>query len=108
MPAGNGTGPMGFGPMTRRGAGYYAGFPGLGYMSPALGRGFWPRSSYWSFAAGHGLAPYRRGLGPYGYGVRYVPVWGRRFGGRRGRRFGRGRGRCFGRGRVWGRGWGSW
>ena len=40
MPGGNGTGPMGMGPMTGRGAGYCAGLPTSGYADPALGRGF--------------------------------------------------------------------
>lgn len=37
MPAGNGTGPMGMGSMTGRGAGYCAGSGVPGYMNPALG-----------------------------------------------------------------------
>lgn len=45
MPAGNGTGPMGQGPMTGRGAGFCAGYdaPGLtkGY-GRGMGRGFGP------------------------------------------------------------------
>jgi hypothetical protein len=43
MPGGDGTGPVGMGPMTGRGAGYCAGYPTPGYMSPAGGRGFWGR-----------------------------------------------------------------
>ncbi len=39
MPAGNGTGPMGFGPMTGRAAGYCAGFGRPGFMTPGPGRG---------------------------------------------------------------------
>lgn len=39
MPAGNGTGPMGMGPMTGRGAGYCAGYGMPGYMNPAFGGG---------------------------------------------------------------------
>ncbi|WP_307262684.1 DUF5320 domain-containing protein [Oligosphaera ethanolica] len=37
MPRGNGTGPMGMGPMTGRGAGYCAGFAAPGYMNPQVG-----------------------------------------------------------------------
>ncbi len=37
MPGGDGSGPLGFGPMTGRGAGYCAGFNGSGY---AMGRGY--------------------------------------------------------------------
>lgn len=39
MPAGNGTGPMGYGPMTGRAAGYCAGFGRPGFMTPGPGRG---------------------------------------------------------------------
>ena len=40
MPAGDGTGPLGFGPMTGRAAGYCAGYSVPGYMNPMGGRGF--------------------------------------------------------------------
>jgi hypothetical protein len=40
MPRGNGTGPMGMGPMTGRGAGYCAGYSVPGYVNPAGGRGW--------------------------------------------------------------------
>ena len=42
MPAGDGTGPMGMGPMTGRAAGFCAGYGAPGYASPVLGfgRGF--------------------------------------------------------------------
>ncbi len=40
MPAGDGTGPMGVGPMTGRAAGFCAGFGMPGYMNPIPGRGF--------------------------------------------------------------------
>ena len=39
MPGGDGTGPMGMGPMTGRAAGYCAGYPVPGYMNPVSGRG---------------------------------------------------------------------
>jgi len=38
MPRGDGTGPMGMGPMTGRAAGYCAGFPAPGFMNPVGGR----------------------------------------------------------------------
>ena len=41
MPGGDGTGPMGLGPMTGRAAGLCAGYPVPGYMNPIAGRGFW-------------------------------------------------------------------
>lgn len=40
MPRGDGTGPMGQGPMTGRGTGYCAGYSAPGYMNPAWGGGF--------------------------------------------------------------------
>ncbi|MFH1418172.1 MAG: DUF5320 domain-containing protein [Planctomycetota bacterium] len=40
MPAGDGTGPMGAGPMTGRGAGYCGGLQVPGYMNSMPGRGF--------------------------------------------------------------------
>ena len=39
MPFGDGTGPMGRGPLTGREAGFCAGFPVPGYMNPAVGYG---------------------------------------------------------------------
>ena len=42
MPRGDGTGPMGQGPMTGRGLGYCSGYPHPGFMNPGpgFGRGF--------------------------------------------------------------------
>ncbi len=42
MPGGDGTGPMGYGPQTGRGAGFCSGFgaPGTMNRGPGLGRGF--------------------------------------------------------------------
>ncbi len=50
MPAGDGTGPMGLGPMTGRAAGYCAGYGVPGYMNPIPGRGAWG----WGRARGRG------------------------------------------------------
>jgi len=43
MPGGNGTGPMGMGPMTGRAAGFCAGYSAPGYANPVGGRGFFGR-----------------------------------------------------------------
>ena len=43
MPRGDGTGPMGLGPMTGRGAGYCEGFSTPGYANPMPGRGVYGR-----------------------------------------------------------------
>ena len=68
MPGGDGTGPMGMGPMTGRGAGTCAGYAAPGYMNPAMGcgagfgrgRGF---GRGMGFGRGRWVAPY---LPPYG------------------------------------------
>ena len=111
MPAGNGTGPLGFGPMTGRAAGYCAGYPVPGYMNPIPGGGFWNRP----VAGAYGPAPYAQGImpygyggaygynGAYGYGASYAPAWGRPFGW-----FGRGFARGWGLGLGRGRGRGRW
>jgi len=39
MPGGDGTGPMGLGPMTGRAAGFCAGYDAPGYVNPVAGRG---------------------------------------------------------------------
>jgi len=95
MPRGDGTGPMGMGPMTGRAAGYCAGYPVPGFMNPyggrlGLGLGFgrgggrgW-RNWYWAtglpgwYRAGVGLPAWGgRVFGPYApaYGVPYVRPW---------------------------------
>jgi len=80
MPGGDGTGPMGAGPMTGRAAGYCAGYGVPGYMNPWPGGG----RGFWRFGRGFG-----RGLGfgrGFGRGYRHwywatgVPGWAR-FGG---------------------------
>jgi len=43
MPRGDGTGPMGQGPMTGRAAGYCAGYNAPGYVNPVYGGGFFGR-----------------------------------------------------------------
>ncbi len=50
MPRGDGTGPMGMGPMTGRAAGYCAGYPVPGFMNPYGGRGYWA----WGRGGGRG------------------------------------------------------
>ena len=80
MPFGDGTGPMGLGSMTGRGAGFCAGFGSPGFASPMPGY-----SQPYGYS---GLAP-------------TWPRWGYGFG----RGFGHGFGRGFGRG--WPR-WGSY
>jgi len=95
MPRGDGTGPMGLGPMTGRGAGFCAGYPVPGFMNPMAGR--WAAPAY-----GYGMAP-AYGYGAFGYGrPRPMGGWGR--GGGFGRGIGRGFGRGFGRGLGFGRG----
>ncbi len=52
MPRGNGTGPMGLGAMTGRGAGYCTGYAMPGYANPVLGRGL--GSGFGFGGGGHG------------------------------------------------------
>ena len=66
MPRGDRTGPMGFGPMTGRGAGYCAGFGMPGFMNPA-GRGGGRGWRHWFYATG--LPGWARS----GWGL---PAWG--------------------------------
>ncbi|MBN1808339.1 MAG: DUF5320 domain-containing protein [Planctomycetes bacterium] len=85
MPRGDGTGPMGMGPMTGRAAGFCAGYNVPGYMNPipgvmgwgrGYGRGFgWGRRG--GFGRGRGLGfgyGFRRGFG-WGFGRRPSPAW---------------------------------
>ncbi len=67
MPRGDGTGPMGMGPMTGRAAGFCAGYSTAGYMSPVPGRGFgFGRGRGSGFGRGMGLG-FRGGRGGGGY-----------------------------------------
>ncbi len=76
MPGGDGTGPMGMGPMTGRAAGYCAGYAMPGYANPmgGRGRGFWGagrgrggRGRGFGFGAGRfGWAPVGAGYPAYG------------------------------------------
>lgn len=71
MPFGDGTGPMGYGPMTGRGAGYCAGYPVPGYMNPWGG--------YYGFGWGRGLG-WGRGRGRGWRNMYYatgLPGWAR-------------------------------
>lgn len=70
MPRGDSTGPMGYGPMTGRAAGYCAGYGVPGYANPGLGRPV-------RYARGRGMG-YGRGprLGySRGYGWAFVPQY---------------------------------
>ena len=73
MPAGDGTGPLGLGPMTGRGMGYCAGFPTPGYANPwpRLGLGLgWGRGFRWQYWA-TGLPGWVR----YGYTPGVTPFY---------------------------------
>jgi len=93
MPAGDGTGPFGLGPMTGRAAGYCAGYPVPGYGNPISWQSRWLQRSYPGVS--YPLFPQA-----YGYGT---PWLGARLGGP-----GRGWGRGFGRGRGRGRRFWGW
>jgi len=65
MPGGDGTGPMGMGPMTGRAAGYCAGYSAPGYGNSIPGRG---RGGGRGFGRGFGWG---QGAYPYAYGHQY-------------------------------------
>jgi hypothetical protein len=76
MPAGDGTGPWGMGPMTGRGAGYCSGYGVPGYANPVRGRGF---GMGWGRGRGGGrgwrTGYYATGL-PGWARLGYAPAWG--------------------------------
>ena len=75
MPGGDGTGPMGMGPMTGRGAGYCAGYPVPGYMNPLPGGGArgWGRGRGWGL--GRWAAPWAYGAPAYGAPAYGAPAY---------------------------------
>jgi hypothetical protein len=86
MPFGDGTGPMGLGPMTGRGAGYCAGFGRPGFTNPLprrgrLGFGLGWRVPYgYPYPGGYGAGIPYAGYGyPY-YGRGYPPFYGYPYG----------------------------
>lgn len=66
MPRGDGTGPMGGGPMSGRGMGTCAGYPNPGYVSGGfgcgMGRGRGFRNRFFAYGRPYG---YRAGFVPY-------------------------------------------
>ncbi|RLD18829.1 MAG: hypothetical protein DRI36_00450 [Caldiserica bacterium] len=75
MPWGDGTGPLGLGPMTGRAAGYCAGYPVPGYMNPIPGRGFWGWGRGWGWF-GRGFGFWGRGRGWRWRWFWRLPFWG--------------------------------
>ncbi len=77
MPGGDGTGPVGLGPMTGRAAGFCAGYPVPGYANPVGGRGFFGRGrGFGGGGRGRRNWYYATGLSGWaraGYGM---PAWG--------------------------------
>jgi len=95
MPYGDGTGPLGMGPMTGRAAGYCAGYTAPGFANPFWGGGYRGRGVILPY----GARPFYGNpwtVSYYGnpWAAGYGPFWP---GFRRGRGidFGRGRGRGF-------------
>jgi len=78
MPAGDGTGPRGMGPMTGRGAGYCAGYgmPGYANLMPGWGFGMgWGRGRGGGWGRGWRNMYYATGL-PGWARFGYAPAWG--------------------------------
>jgi len=80
MPAGDGTGPAGMGPMTGRGMGYCGGYGAPGYASPLPGRGFGMgrgRGGGWGRGGGRGWRHQYYATGQPGWArFGYAPAWG--------------------------------
>jgi|SRR5690554_2959342 len=68
MPRGDGTGPMGMGPMTGRAAGYCAGYAVPGFANPVPGYGF-------GLGLGYGRGRGRAGRGVYRWTRSAVPAY---------------------------------
>ena len=80
MPGGDGTGPIGQGPMTGRAAGYCAGFGVPGYMNPGPGMGYgrgWGRGYGGGFGRGRGGGGGRGRGWRHGYYATGLPGWAR-------------------------------
>ena len=78
MPGGDGTGPLGLGPMTGRAAGFCAGYGVPGYMNPIPGRFWWGVGR--PFGWGRGFWGFGRGRGRgwrYWYYATGLPGWAR-------------------------------
>lgn len=74
MPGGDRTGPLGFGPMSGRAAGWCAGFGAPGYMNRYSGRFWGGRGFGRGFGMGRGMGNRWRMFAPfYSYGVPYPP-----------------------------------
>ena len=81
MPAGDGTGPLGMGPMTGRAAGYCTGYDAPGWSAPGPGPGFglgwggaWGRgrrNRYWARATGAPRWARGQSVSPWGT----PPAW---------------------------------
>jgi len=77
MPAGDGTGPMGMGPMTGRAAGYCGGYGIPGYANPIPGRvyGFWGGGrGFFGRGRGHRHWYYATGLPSWARQAAYGPM----------------------------------
>lgn len=72
MPRGDGTGPLGQGPMTGRGMGFCAGYNSPGYINPGFGRG------YFGGGRGRGYRNWYRATGLPGWWRANIdwPAWG--------------------------------
>ena len=78
MPGGDGTGPMGMGPMTGRAAGFCAGYQIPGHMNPMPGRGFQGGGRGFGRGGGRGRRNWYRMTGMPGWqrASMGMPGWG--------------------------------
>jgi len=77
MPGGDGTGPVGMGPMTGRAAGYCAGYGVPGFMNPVPGRyGAWGGGFWGGRGRGCGWRNRYWATGLPGWARAGIPAWG--------------------------------
>ena len=79
MPGGDGTGPMGMGPMTGRAAGFCAGYSVPGYMNPVFSRGYLGGGrGFYARGGGRGRRNwyYATGLPGWARATQGLPAWG--------------------------------
>lgn len=79
MPRGDGTGPLGLGPMTGRAAGCCAGYAAPGYMNPVAGKGYFGlRRGFFGRGGGRGRRNwyYATGLTGWQRASMGIPAYG--------------------------------
>ncbi len=76
MPRGDGTGPMGMGPMTGRAAGFCAGYGAPGFANPGVGFGFGRGRGWGGGGQGRRNRFYATGMTGWQRAAMGAPAWG--------------------------------